>query len=255
MDFMVTELIERGGEPRVQDLRLAEALGFDRPRKIRELIERWREALERFGVIPPHRGAKPGAGTRGGRPEQGFLLNKKQALFLCTKSETAAATEVTIALVEVFDAWSQGQIEAAPQRLPRETRSLSNRKQHAQRQADYWAKRVEKLDQEERQPFLVEDGRGWVCVGGALVLVDFADWQVVEGDALVINGNSRVRVVPLAKDDRGFPAWALHGGTQRAGFIEEPHRRHDARRGDYVEPLETVTVLGRVIEKRDLDFA
>lgn len=38
-------------EPRILDLRVAEALGFDRPRKIRELIERHRETLERFGEV------------------------------------------------------------------------------------------------------------------------------------------------------------------------------------------------------------
>lgn len=36
-------------EPRIADLRLAEALGFAQPRDVRKLIERHREALERFG--------------------------------------------------------------------------------------------------------------------------------------------------------------------------------------------------------------
>jgi hypothetical protein len=39
------------GEPRILDLTLAERLGFTRPRTIRQLIERNRSELERYGVI------------------------------------------------------------------------------------------------------------------------------------------------------------------------------------------------------------
>lgn len=254
--FKDGDLIVIGEEPRVFDVRLAEALGFSQPRDIRKLIERWRAALERFGEVSRHRGAKPRAGSAGGRPEEGWALNKKQALFLCTKSETEAATEVTIALVEVFDAWREGRLGALAAPGPRQKRSLANRRSWAEAQAQWWAKHAEKLAAEDmaqhERAFEMVDGRGWVCVGGALVLVDFQDWQVVSGEALVINGNSRVRVAPLARDERGFPAWALHGGMQRAGYIEELHWRHDPRFGDQVERLETVTVLGRVIEQRAL---
>ncbi len=87
-------------EPRIPDLKLAEALGFGRPRDIRQLIERHREALERLGgicgTVPQIRGR--------GRPSSEFWLTKKQALFVCTKSETERATDITIMVVEVFDA-------------------------------------------------------------------------------------------------------------------------------------------------------
>ena len=97
-------------EPRVEDIRLAEALGFGRPADVRELIERHREALDRFGeVIRTVRKTS----SRGGRPGRTFWLNKRQCLYLCTKSEAARATEVTIQMVEVFDAQLAGRL--APQ--------------------------------------------------------------------------------------------------------------------------------------------
>lgn len=50
---------------------------------------------------------------KGGRPGRTFWLNKRQCLYLCTKSETANATEVTIQMVEVFDEYLRGTLPAA----------------------------------------------------------------------------------------------------------------------------------------------
>lgn len=88
------------GTPRILDLRLAELLGFARPRAIREIIFRHHHELERFGEIRRAVRRNPGAI---GRPVDGYLLNRKQALYLCAKSETPRAAEVTIQMVEVFD--------------------------------------------------------------------------------------------------------------------------------------------------------
>lgn len=88
------------GTPRILDLRLAELLGFTRPREIRDLILRHRHSLERFGEV---RGTAPQTTALGGRPGRAYWLNRKQALYLCAKSETPRAAEVTIAMVEVFD--------------------------------------------------------------------------------------------------------------------------------------------------------
>jgi len=93
------------GEPRVLDLRLAEALGFKRPADIRPLIERHREAIERLGGI--FRTVRKNTGR--GRPANEFWLTKKQAVYLTTKSETDIAVEATIQVVEVFDAATSGQ--------------------------------------------------------------------------------------------------------------------------------------------------
>ena len=107
--LVVTDIQAVGDEPRVSDERLAEVLGFDRPRKIRELIERHLQALERFGSVCPTVGQ---TSAKGGRPGKAYRLNRRQALYLCTKSEAPLATEATIEMVEVFDAWQKGQLVA-----------------------------------------------------------------------------------------------------------------------------------------------
>lgn len=109
-------------EPRVQDLRLAEALGFERPRKIRELITRNEPELSRYGSLlgaqAPRRGAQEPevCGTvpqntdpKGrGRPGLEYWLNEAQALLICMFSRTDQAARVRRELVEVFMAWRRG---------------------------------------------------------------------------------------------------------------------------------------------------
>jgi len=98
------------GVPRVRDIDLAEALGFERPRRIRSLIDRHTDALEIFGrrtsVVhrPPH----------GGAAFFEYWLNEKQALYICTKSEARRAVEITLKMVEVFADWRSGRLPAAP---------------------------------------------------------------------------------------------------------------------------------------------
>ncbi|MCL8382053.1 Rha family transcriptional regulator [Xanthobacter aminoxidans] len=98
-------------EPRIQDERLAEALGFPRLRKIKDLIARHLEALGRLGEICTTVGQNTDPKGRG-RPGKTYWLNKRQCLYLCTKSETANATEVTIEMVSVFDAYTEGRLQA-----------------------------------------------------------------------------------------------------------------------------------------------
>lgn len=90
------------GEPRVHDLELAERLGFERPRKIRDIIQRNHDKLLKFGVCPA---VGRTAGELGGRPSIEFYLNQKQAIFICMKSETERAFDVQIEIVRVFDAY------------------------------------------------------------------------------------------------------------------------------------------------------
>jgi len=94
-------------EPRISHMRLAEALGYSSHTKMRELITRHMEALKRFGGVSPTVGDRP---ETGGRPPTTYWLNKKQCLYICTKSETKNATEVTIQMVEVFEAVTSGKI-------------------------------------------------------------------------------------------------------------------------------------------------
>lgn len=55
-------------EPRVLDTDLAERLGFERPRKVRELIDANREEIESYGILPRVRANE---GQRG-RPAYSF---------------------------------------------------------------------------------------------------------------------------------------------------------------------------------------
>jgi hypothetical protein len=97
-------------EPRILDTCLAKALGFHRSADIRPLIARHEEALNRFGPII--RTIRKNQGR--GRPALEAYLNKRQALYICTKAETTWATEVTIQMVEVFDAFTSGSSEMMP---------------------------------------------------------------------------------------------------------------------------------------------
>jgi phage regulator Rha-like protein len=92
-------------EPRIEDLKLAEALGFANLPMIRKLIERNKAALSGFGEVFSKR-KEPTA--KGGRPGRTFYLNRKQALFITAKSDTERAAHVTVQMVEVFDAVTQG---------------------------------------------------------------------------------------------------------------------------------------------------
>jgi len=103
-DILIKEI---GGEPRMRDLDVAEALGLERPRKIRELIARRSVELEEFGEVRPTVGR---TSPQGGAPGEEYWLNEKQALFICTKSEAKNALDITIQMIEVFSAWRHGQL-------------------------------------------------------------------------------------------------------------------------------------------------
>ncbi len=98
-------------KPRIRDLRLAELLGFERPRNIRKLIQRCENALKSFGglvcsTVEPT--------SKGGRPSKEYYLNERQALYLCTKSEAPNAVDITIQMVEVFHAVKTGRFQSNP---------------------------------------------------------------------------------------------------------------------------------------------
>lgn len=115
-----------GEEPRVNDIRLAEVLGFLHPRRIRSLVRRHLAALKALGEV---RTTAVQTSAKGGRPNEAYMLTKKQALFVCTKSETPKATEITIQIVEVFDEVTKGDVPALakaalPKRLPTPTKGI-----------------------------------------------------------------------------------------------------------------------------------
>lgn len=94
------------GEARIRDLDLANRLGFEDPHKIRTLIERHASALAALGVSAT---VAETAGAKGGRPGKAYYLNRKQAIFITAKSDTPNATEITIEIIERFDAYERGE--------------------------------------------------------------------------------------------------------------------------------------------------
>lgn len=103
----VSDLEVRDGEPRVQDLALARALGFANAHQVRPLIKRHLSALKAFGEVSPT-WEKPG--SKGGRPSQVFYLNEEQAIFITAKSDTPRAAEITVEMVRVFRAYLKGEV-------------------------------------------------------------------------------------------------------------------------------------------------
>ena len=104
----VSDLEVRSGEPRVEDLRLADALGFSDRHMIRTLIKRHIEALQQFGEVSVMQ-RKPG--SKGGRPSQVFYLNEEQAIYITAKSDTPRAAEITVEMVRVFRAYLKGEVK------------------------------------------------------------------------------------------------------------------------------------------------
>ena len=112
------------GELRILDTDLAARLGFDRPRDIRKLIKRYEADLGKMGTC-----ATMARVIRGNETEV-YYLNKKQSIFITAKAETAEATDITIEIIEKFDAYERGaepqfkaptnMIEALTQALERE---------------------------------------------------------------------------------------------------------------------------------------
>ncbi len=90
--------------PRALDLDIAERLGFTRTRKIRELIERNRKELERFGSLAPQRGKSRG------QEFVEYWLNEEQSLLIAALSETEKSAEVRHILIKVFVAWRRGEL-------------------------------------------------------------------------------------------------------------------------------------------------
>lgn len=112
MSDLVVAAVE--GEARILDTDLAARLAFERPRDIRKLIERHLPALRELGVCAT---VEQTSGPAGGRPGEAFYLNKKQAVFITAKSETARATEITIEVIQRFDDYENGRVAPPAPRL------------------------------------------------------------------------------------------------------------------------------------------
>ncbi len=105
--------IEIDGEPRLRDLTIADRLGYERPRDIRELIKRNLEELGTYGAAP-YRTALLSRPQGGVVQVDEYWLNEPQSLLICMFSKTDMAAEVRRALIELFLAWRRGELPPAP---------------------------------------------------------------------------------------------------------------------------------------------
>lgn len=99
-------------EPRVQDLRLAEALAFRQVRDIRKLIDRNLEEVRAHGQVCA---TMAQTSPEGGRPGTEYWLNEPQALLVCMFSRTERAAAVRAELIAVFMDWRRGHPTPAPE--------------------------------------------------------------------------------------------------------------------------------------------
>lgn len=96
-------------EPRVRDIDLAERLGYERPRTIRDLVER----LVREGKLNDSELRRVVRQT-GGRPAEEIWLTEAQALKVVAKSETAKADALLDEVIRVFILARKGLLPVAP---------------------------------------------------------------------------------------------------------------------------------------------
>lgn len=91
-------------EPRVHDLQLATALGYNRQRIIRELITRNETELKTYGSLAARYGK-----SRGQHFTE-YFLNEGQALLICMFSKTEKAAAVRKMLIDVFMEYRRNRI-------------------------------------------------------------------------------------------------------------------------------------------------
>ena len=100
---------EMNGEPTVRDTDLADKLGYERPRAIRQLIKNMINNGS-FGVATPH-GDLERTSKFSPKESEVFYLNQKQALKVISKSETKIADAIMDEVIDVFLAYRKGQLQ------------------------------------------------------------------------------------------------------------------------------------------------
>lgn len=126
MQLTTADLHLMNGEPRVLDLKLAEALDFERPRAIRQIISRNIDELRQHGDLissstndndddddPNSPRGVANSPRRRGAPSLDYWLNEAQALLICMFSRTQKAAEARGELIRVFIAYRRGELTRA----------------------------------------------------------------------------------------------------------------------------------------------
>lgn len=95
------------GELRVHDVLLGNRLDYAKPVDIRKLIGRWEVELARMGTVATE------ATVNRGQKATEYYLNRRQAIFITAKSDKPEATDITIEIIERFDAYEHGDASLA----------------------------------------------------------------------------------------------------------------------------------------------
>jgi hypothetical protein len=101
-------IVERDGEPRTPDLELGKRLGFQRPRAVRQVIERNRAEIEALGPLAT------ACGKSRGQKFTEYFLTEEQALLTATLSDAPKAPAVRALVIRTFVAWRRGHLHGLP---------------------------------------------------------------------------------------------------------------------------------------------
>ncbi len=105
--FQDFEGIVIDGEFYIRDAELAKRLGYQRDRKIRDLIERNLEEIQSYGPLP-RRGAMVDIGSGAKREVEEFYLNRDQALMITLIGRTEASKALRSDMIRMYNFWHTG---------------------------------------------------------------------------------------------------------------------------------------------------
>lgn len=255
-------------EPRICVRRLGERLGFERPRKIRDLVERNLDELKTYGPTP-HRGAMVEIGSGAVREVQEYWLNEEQAILICMFARTSEAAAVRREIIQVFMAWRRGSLPTRLPRLPRwqpsraDMRDINSRASQilqtrfsavrdallAQIKQDRAAGHVRPLSDYSVEPTALiaandpglpdlDDGQALFMIDGRPVRVDFtAPYAVPNADVIAI---------PVA-DGTGPERFTIEGDVPAASWFDRCYLAKPRNSRDLIRPV--VVVIGTIIKE------
>lgn len=220
--FGVSDLTLIDQEPRVRDADLARALGFERERKIRDLIDRNILELESYGRVP-RRGAHvetvmPTGGIR--KTEvQAYHLNEPQVLLICMFSRTPTAAAVRKQMIEVFTEWRRTRHGTPKPTIP--VRGHKRRTSTPIDKAISLSRSADRLESVARRIQPAQASLAWI--NNLPVPYDADDYRLPAGTpAVVMYQDGRISVEPAEWTGQGRSGLgvmqSMYGARCRAGF-------------------------------------
>ena len=217
-------------EPRVQDICLADALGFSRPRAIRQIIDRNEIELDTYGSLATRRGKSRGQSFTE------YFLNEGQALLICMFAKTVAAASVRKALVDVFMEYRLGRAEK-PVKVQAHNRRTSTKIDDALRLKQN-VDRLEKVAASLQPPETKAQNVCAMIIDGEPVWVDVNKYDG-DGRAVVIEHDGRMRIQSVERETINLKPFGAR--TALGPRFRSPH-------GGVCR--NSVAVVGMVIENR-----